>query len=323
MLVGKEPFCDFDTIRAAIDALEQRDPQQPETLYILPGVYKETVRIYRSWLRIVGIGQVEISMNRYAKELDEHDEEIGTFATPTLFLGGRRLVLENLTVSNTAGQGEEIGQAVAVYAHCDETVFRNCTFKGHQDTLFTGPLPPKPRERASFGGIPLREHHEQYRQLYQHCYIEGTVDFVFGGATAFFEACKIRSLRHVESQPGYIAAASTPQGQQYGYVFKNCFLTAEPGVSSVFLGRPWREYAKTVYAGCRMGGHIDPAGWDNWSNPANEETVDYREYSARDAVAMRTIRVPWAGCLAAGAEAWTKGKVFAGTDFWQDGGNSP
>jgi pectinesterase len=297
MVVGQESFCDFHTIQAAIDALEVQGSNNAETLYIMAGVYEESVTIYRSNLTIIGLGQVEIMMNRYAKELDETGEEIGTFATPTLFLGGSNLVIENLLIANTAGQGEEIGQAVAVYAHCDQAVFRNCTFKGYQDTLFTGPLPPAPRERLLFGGIPLREHHSQYRQLYQNCYIEGTVDFIFGGAKAYFEHCEIRSLRHYENQTGYITAASTPQGQASGYVFKNCFLTAVPDIAPVFLGRPWREYAKTLFVDCQLGTHIHSLGWDNWGNSANEETVCYQEYGVKDATALRLQRVSWADCF--------------------------
>jgi pectinesterase len=315
MLVGKEGFCDFPTIQAAVDALELLDPAAEETLYILPGVYKEEVRIYRSYLTIIGIGQVEITMNRYARESDDRGEEIGTFATPTLFLGGRKLVLENLIITNTAGQGEEVGQAVAVYAHCDEAVFRNCMFKGHQDTLFTGPLPPAPKERRQFGGIALREHHAQYRQLYQHCYIEGTVDFIFGGATAYFEHCELHSLRSSRDQTGYITAASTPAGQAFGYVFKHCYLTAEPGIAPVFLGRPWREHAKTAFVDCRMGKHIHPLGWDNWNQPANEETVTYREYAGEQAAVLRELRVPWAEVRGSGSKVLTKEQVLAGFEY--------
>jgi pectinesterase len=320
MLVGKESFCDFHTIQEAIVALEQASSNEMQTLTILSGTYEEEVRIYRSNLHIIGIGQVDIRMNRYARERDEAGEEIGTFATPTLFLGGSHLILENLTISNTAGQGEAIGQAVAVYAHCDKTVFRNCTFKGHQDTLFTGPLPPAPKERLKFGGIPLREHHAHYRQLYQHCCIEGTVDFIFGGATAYFEDCEIRSLRHHENQTSYITAASTPQGQAYGYVFNRCYLTAaEPDITPVFLGRPWREYAKTVFVDCKMGEHIDPRGWDNWDNAANEKTVCYQEYGVPDVALLRSQRVSWADCFEAGTEAWGKEQVFDGVAFWKQG----
>ncbi|WP_019640753.1 pectinesterase family protein [Paenibacillus fonticola] len=321
MIVGKPSFCDYHTIQEAIDALEQRDGNVFETLYILSGVYEEEVRIYRSHLKILGIGQVEIVMNRYAKERDETGAEIGTFATPTLFLGGSHLVLENLIICNTAGQGEEIGQAVAVYAHCDETVFRNCSFKGHQDTLFTGPLPPAPKERAEFGGVPLKEHHSHYRQLYQNCYIEGTVDFIFGGATAYFEQCEIRSLRHYGNRAGFITAASTPRGQAYGYVFKDCYLTAEPDSYPVYLGRPWREYAKTAFVDCLLGPHIHPQGWDNWNNPDNEATVCYQEFGVHGAAALSMHRVPWAECAEASDEEWSKEAVFAGSDFWRRGGN--
>lgn len=317
LVVGKESFCDYHTIQEAIESLEQEPSSQADTLYILSGVYNEAVRIYRSYLTIIGIGSVEIVMNRYAKERDETGEEINTFATPTLFLGGSQLVLENLVITNSAGQGENIGQAVAVYAHCDQTVFRNCTFKGHQDTLFTGPLPPAPRERSTFGGIPLKEHHSHYRQLYQNCYIEGTVDFIFGGATAYFEHCEIRSLRHSENQAGYVTAASTPEGYLYGYVFKNCFLTAVPDIHPVFLGRPWREYARTIFVGCQMGQHIHPLGWDNWNNRANEQTVCYQEYEVKDAAAVRSKRVPWADCFEAEEETLDKEHVFAGTIFWK------
>ncbi len=317
IIVGKESFCHFQSIQAAVDFLERYAADTVQTLYILSGVYEENVLIYRSHLRIIGLGCVEITGKRYAQELDERGKRIETFGTPTLFLGGSDLVVENIVVSNTAGQGPEIGQAIAVYAHCDLAVFRNCSFRGHQDTLFTGPLPPAPRERAEFGGIPLKEHHANYRQLYQNCYIEGTVDFIFGGATAYFESCELRSLRHYDDQPGYITAASTPQGQKHGYVFHRCFLTAAQGVTDVYLGRPWREYARTAFLNCQLGEHIHPLGWDNWNDPANEATVCYEEYSSAGAAVLRRQRAAWAGCYEAGAETLGKEQVFADTDFWK------
>ncbi|WP_379161696.1 pectinesterase family protein [Paenibacillus sp. sgz5001063] len=317
MLVGKEDFCDFHTIQEAVHALESQPEDEEQTLYILSGVYEEAVRIYRSHLRIIGIGDVEITMNRYAKELDAAGEEITTFATPTLFLGGSRLVVENLTVANTAGQGTDIGQAVAVYAHCDETVFRNCTFKGYQDTLFTGPLPPATKDGKPFGGIPLKERHERCRQLYTHCYIEGTVDFIFGGAAAYFEHCEIRSLPHYGQGEGYITAASTPEGQEYGYIFSECFLTADPGVTGVYLGRPWRGFARTELVNCRYGGHIDPRGWDNWNNPRHEGTVRYCEYGLAGDDPLRKQRAAWARLPDVNVKAPGKSQIFAGTDFWK------
>lgn len=317
MWVGKEAFCDYRTIQEAVDELERRPSQKHETLYILSGVYEEAVRIYRSDLTIAGIGEVVITNNRYARQPDETGEEQGTFATPTLFLNGSRLVIENLTVANTAGQGPEIGQALALYAHCDETVFRNCTFKGHQDTIFTGPLPAANKHGGPFGGIPLRERHEQCRQLYSRCYIEGTVDFIFGGATAYFEQCEIRSLRSAHDGVGYVTAASTPENQTYGYVFEECLLTAGDDVSGIYMGRPWRSYAATAFVNCRLGAHIHPAGWDNWGNPANEATVRYSEYAASGLSELRGQRAPWAYVAGARDGAPDKAQVFAGTEFWR------
>lgn len=318
MLVGKEDYCDFQTVQEAVNELERQNGEEMATLYILSGIYEETVRIYRSNLKITGIGQVVITNGRYARELDGTGAEQGTFATPTLFLGGRRLTLENLAIVNTAGQGEAVGQALAVYANCDETVFRNCTFRGHQDTLFTGPLPPANKQGGGFGGIPLKEHHILCRQLYTHCYIEGTVDFIFGGAAAYFEHCEIRSLRNDKDSPGYITAASTPEGQAYGYIFKECYLTAAEGVSGVYLGRPWRGYARTETINCSLGNHIDPRGWDNWNNPANEGTVRYAEYGIPAGDEVRKQRVSWAVLPGEGTEAPGKQQIFAGTEFWKE-----
>ncbi len=328
LTVGKASFCDYHSIQEAVDVLEQiasvsesehtKRKDLKDTIFILEGVYEESVIIHNSNLRICGIGQVEITRSRHARENNEQGEEIGTFGTPTVFLGGTDLLIENITICNTAGQGEEIGQAVALTAYCDRAVFQNCTFRAYQDTLFTGPLPPKPKERAKFGGAEIRHKHEQYRQLYVNCYIEGTIDFIFGGATAYFEHCHIHSLRHYNNQATYITAASTPQGQSFGYVFHGCWLTGDADITPVYLGRPWREYAQTVWVKCHLGEHIDPVGWDNWDHVENEHTVMYAEYDPEHAVELRKTRVPWAVCQAEGAEKWDKHTVFNGEVFWKE-----
>jgi pectinesterase len=104
-------------------------------------------------------------------------------------------------------------------------------------------------------------------QYYDSCYIEGTTDFIFGAATAVFACCTVHSKTN-----SYITAASTPEGKPFGFVFLNCKLTADSGINKVYLGRPWRDYAKVAFLNCGMGGHILPVGWDNWSSPAREKT---------------------------------------------------
>ncbi|NGZ74315.1 pectinesterase family protein [Saccharibacillus alkalitolerans] len=318
--VGREKGCDYATIREAVERLERRPGGVHDTLVLLPGTYREQVEIHRSNLSIVGIGRVEIVMDRHAREKGADGEEIGTFATPTLFLGGSGLLVENVTVANSAGQGEEVGQAVALSAYCDRAVFRSCTFKGHQDTLFTGPLPPSPKKRVSFGGIQVRQSRAQHRQLYQNCRIEGTVDYIFGGASAFFEHCELHSVARTGPEAaGYVTAASTPENQEYGFVFRDCLLTAGSGVApaSVYLGRPWRAHAKTVFAGCRTGDHIHPAGWHDWGDPANERTADYREY-VEEASRLSSVRASWAIRRPFGEEDWSKERMFGNDRFWEE-----
>jgi pectinesterase len=196
---------------------------------------------------------------------------------------------ENITFQNSAGP---VGQAVAIFVSGDRAVFKNCRFLGFQDTLYT------------YG--------KYSRQYYENCYIEGTVDFIFGSSTAVFKDCEIRSKRDA-----YITAASTPQGRDYGYVFINCKLTADPGVEKVFLGRPWRPYAQTVFIHCEMGAHIRPEGWNNWGNVSNEKTAFYAEYGSSGPGADISGRVPWAKKLnKKKLAAYSIEKVLAGDDGW-------
>ncbi len=114
------------------------------------------------------------------------------------------------------------------------------------------------------------------KQLYKNCYISGTVDFIFGGAAANFIDCEIRS-RYRPGKGGFITAAATPKAQTQGYVFENCYLTADSGVENVFLGRPWRNYAQTAFKHCYLGEHIVPEGWNEWDKKESLDTIKYEE----------------------------------------------
>ena len=190
---------------------------------------------------------------------------MGTFKTYTLRVDASHVTFRNLTVENNAPQ---LGQAVALHTEGTDLRFINCRFLGNQDTIYTG----RP------GGC----------LLFSHCYIEGTTDFIFGPATVLFTACAIHSKKD-----SYITAASTPKEQPIGYVFYRCKLTSAPGVTKVYLGRPWRPYAATLFMECELGAHIRPEGWENWRNPANEKTARYAEYHNSGKGATTTGRAGW------------------------------
>ena len=190
---------------------------------------------------------------------------MGTFRTYTLKIEGNGITVKNITIENNSAR---LGQAVALHTEGDRLRYIGCRFLGHQDTIYTG--------KAGT------------RLYFENCYIEGTTDFIFGPSTAWFEGCTIKSKAN-----SYVTAASTPKDVEFGYVFNRCRLIADEGINKVYLGRPWRPYAYTVFMNCELGKHIVPAGWHNWGNAANEQTARYLEYNNSGEGAATTQRAPW------------------------------
>lgn len=286
LYVAQDGSGDFTHIQAAIDAAKSF-PAQRITIHIAAGVYEEKVRV-PSWnprLTLRGASR-EGTIIRWRDHFDAIDRgRNSTFFTATLTVEARDFRAENLSIENAAGP---VGQAIAVAVLGDRCVFVNCALRGHQDTLYVA-----------------GEGHGQY---FRACLITGTTDFIFGEATAVFERCEIRARAN-----SFLTAASTPPGVAHGLVFLDCQLTAEAGVSQVYLGRPWRSHAQTVFIRCDMGGHILPVGWDNWRDPAREQTAYYAEFASTGAGATPGQRVPWSHQLSPRqAATYTPQRVLGG-----------
>jgi pectinesterase len=262
--VAKDGSGDFKFIQDAIDAMRVY-PLAAITLYIKNGVYNEKLELPENNTDVTFIGEnvdsTIIVFNDYSGK-GKHT----TFTSFTAKISGNRFVAANITFSNSAGQ---VGQALALYVDADKAVFKNCKFLGNQDTIFTSG--------------------ENARQLFLDCYIEGTTDFIFGPATAVFQNCTIRAKTN-----SFITAASTTYGKKYGYVFISCKIIADSTVTKLFLGRPWRANAKTVFIKCDLPKVIAPEGWNNWSNPENEKTTFYAEYKNTGDGAAVAQRAKWA-----------------------------
>ena len=266
--VDRKGTGDFTSLQEAINTVRAFDPDGGTVILVKNGVYHEKI-VIPDWicnLKILGESRENtlITYNDHAKIND-----MGTFRTYTMQIRGNDIQLENLTLENAA---EPLAQAVALHTEGDRLIFRNCRFLGNQDTQYLAG--------------------EGNRLYFQNCYIEGTTDFIFGGATAWFEACEIHCKRD-----SYITAASTPQNITYGFVFDKCKITAAGDVTSVYLGRPWRPFAMTVFMNCELPEEIHPAGWENWRNPENEKTARYAEYNNRGEGSSTTGRVKWAKVL--------------------------
>lgn len=282
---------DFLTVQEAIDAIP--DFRKNETkIYIKKGVYKEKLVLPASKTNVTFIGESTnetiLTFDDFAQKHNRFGEEMGTTGSTSFFVFGDGFKAKNITFENSAGP---IGQAVAVRIDGDKVIFQNCRFLGNQDTLYL--------------------HGEKSRQYFLDCYIEGTVDFIFGWSTAFFENCEIYC-----KNAGYITAASTNIDAAYGFVFKNCKLTGNAEKNTFYLGRPWRDYAKTVWIDCYMDQHIKPEGWHNWNKPHAQQTTFYAEYNSSGPGASKN-RVEWAKKLSKkDTENFSLENVLKGSDNW-------
>ena len=270
IVVAKDGSGDFTSLQAAVDAVPEGG-RAPTLIVLRMAEYEERVIVHRSNLRIVGEARdrTVLTGRGCAKDPDENGEEKGTFRSATLMITGDNVEIENLTVRNDAGDGRDVGQAVAVYAAGDRGVFRNCRLIAHQDTLFCGPL----REPNVTGEIGDRRgraeavtrvedgHLTHSRQYFEDCYIEGDVDFIFGSYRCWFERCTLC----MGEQGGWYTAANTNEAQPHGLVFHRCRLTGRCEPGKAFLGRPWRAFARTVFLACDMDEHVAPEGFEDWS----------------------------------------------------------
>jgi pectinesterase len=287
-VVAADGSGDFTTIQGAVAAVATGSKEKPSTILVKAGTYRERVYVQREkrHLRLVGESpdSTILVYDLHAGVTGPDGQKIGTFRTPTLYVDADDFTMENMTVANDAGP---VGQALALSAQGDRLVFRNCRFVGHQDTIFLN----------------------RGRHYFDNCHIEGTTDFIFGGATAWFEDCRIHCLKS-----SYITAASTPPDSEYGFVFNACEVTAVAD-EKVYLGRPWRDHAAVLIMNSHLPEAIRPEGWHNWNRPDAERTVRYLESGNTGPGADTGARVTWAGNLSPGKRAdITPAIVFGGWD---------
>ncbi|PPK87388.1 pectinesterase [Neolewinella xylanilytica] len=265
---------DFTHVQDAIDAVPALRKNRTY-IYIRNGTYKEKLVLPPTATNVSFIGESPdgtiLTYDDYAQRENRFGEEIGTSGSTSFYVFGDGFSAENITFENAAGP---VGQAVAVRIDGDQVTFTNCRFLGNQDTLYP--------------------HGRESRQYYNNCYIEGTVDFIFGWSTAVFDSCTIFC-----KSPGYITAASTEEQDSVGFVFRNCTIEGSAPAGSVYLGRPWRDYAQTVFLDCELGEVVHPEGWHNWGSEEKESTAYYAEYGNSGPGAATKERVEWSHQLTA------------------------
>ncbi len=268
--VAQDGSGDFKTVQAAINSIPKKNTK-PVTIIVKEGVYKEKIFIdsLQQFISIAGEDPFNtvFTWNDHTGKISAAGDTINTRTSWSFKVKADNFSAMNITFKNDAGFSA--GQAVAVESDGDKAVFDNCRFIGNQDVLFLN--------------------NEKSRQYFEDCYIEGTTDFIFGSATAWFQKCDIYSKKN-----SHVTAASTAKENEFGFVFNWCGLDGDTSLHNVSLGRPWRPYAAVTYLHCYIGAHIKPEGWSTWNNNENHLTARYAEYGNFGPSAPAGKRVKWA-----------------------------
>ena len=278
---------DYKTVQEALDAVPLNN-KKPVWIYIRNGIYKEKLLLpaTKNFVTLVGEDKFNTILT-----YDDHpgvtSPKVGPVNTHNSYsfqINADNFSARNITFRNDAGF--TAGQAVALDVRGDKAVFLDCRIIGNQDILFLNS--------------------DKSRQYYENCYIEGTTDFIFGSATAWFEQCHIHSKKN-----SHVTAASTPERNKFGFVFYDCKLTADSALRNVSLGRPWKPYSNVAYIYSYIDKHIVPQGWSNWNNTENNKTARYFEYKNYGPGASVGARANWVKQLSdTEAANYTVGNVF-------------
>lgn len=263
---------DYYYIQDAINAVPYNTKAE---IVIAEGIYCEKLFCDKADLTLKGEGKVIITNSDPALALHADGKKNGTFRSYTAFFSGEKLHLENLTITNGAGEGKAVGQAIALYLDVDDAFLKNVVLESDQDTLFLAPLPDEEREKNGFYGPRVFSPRKLNKVVYEGGVIKGGVDFIFGGADALFKGVDILSIN-----PGFVAAPSGSKGN-IGFVFSECaFSSASLADESVFLMRPWRDEGKCAFISCTFGPHIDRRGFSPWKG--REEKSHLASFSLYD-----------------------------------------
>ncbi|MCY0967497.1 pectinesterase family protein [Chryseobacterium wangxinyae] len=301
IIVSKDGKGNFTTIQEAINSVEEGKTARTKII-VKPGTYREKITVDAAKSPIFLIGEnaenTVLVYGDHASKQNSEGKNLGTTGSSGVFIFSDDFSAKNITFQNDAGP---VGQAVAVLTTGDRIAFENCKFLGFQDTLYTKGAQDNPdKSKVS-------------RNYFKNCYIEGTTDYIFGAGTAVFENCTIYSKKNAS----YVTAASTIEGNEFGFVFINCNLTGDADANSVYLGRPWRPFAKTVYISCAIDSTIKPEGWHNWSKPDAEKTTFYAEYQSKGTGANAEKRVSWSHQLTKEqSKKYTSKNILSGKDNW-------
>ncbi|KAL0346821.1 UNVERIFIED_CONTAM: putative pectinesterase/pectinesterase inhibitor 13 [Sesamum calycinum] len=273
--IAKDGSGNYTTISEALDAMPKTYKGR-YVIYVKEGVYDETVVVKKTMVNLTIFG--DGSQKSVVTGSKNYADGAPTFRTATFAVLGEGFLAQSIGFKNTAGP--EKLQAVALRVQADHAIFVNCRMEGYQGTLFA----------------------QAHRQFYRSCYITGTIDFIFGDAAAVFQNCMLYVRKPVHVQQNTVTAqARLDKRQTTGFVIQNSHILADDKLEpekdkfKSFLGRPSKEYSRTIIMETQIGDLIQPAGWLEWNGNFALNTLYYAEFNNKGAGANTDERVKWPG----------------------------
>ncbi|GJR49574.1 pectinesterase/pectinesterase inhibitor U1 [Tanacetum coccineum] len=275
VVVAADGSGNYRTVAAAVAAA----PSKSSTRYVIrikAGVYRENVEVPSSKTNIMFMGDGR--KNTIITGSKSVKGGATTFESATVAVVGDGFLATGITFQNTAGAANH--QAVALRVGSDLSAFYQCDMLAYQDTLYV----------------------HKNRQFYINCLIAGTVDFIFGNAAAVFQDCDIHARRPNSGQKNMLTAQGrTDSNQNTGIVIQKCRIGATSDLLPVqgsfptYLGRPWKQYARTVFMQSTISNVIHPAGWHEWDGNFALDRIQCAINQNTGAGAGTSNRVKWKG----------------------------
>ncbi|CDO99718.1 unnamed protein product [Coffea canephora] len=303
-VVAKDGSGNYKTVQEAVNAAPN-NAQSRYVIYVKAGTYKEKVDIGKNKknLMLVGDGMDKTIITGSLNVVDGST----TFNSATVAAVADGFIAQDLGFQNTAGPQKH--QAVALRVGADKSVINRCKIDAFQDTLYTHSL----------------------RQFFRDCYITGTVDFIFGDAAVVFQNSKLAARKPMSNQQNMVTAQGrVDPNSNTGTSIQNCDVIPSSDLAPVkgsiktYLGRPWKEYSRTVVMQSNIDNHIVPEGWSVWSGDFALKTLYYGEYQNRGPGAGTSGRVKWPGyhviTSAAEASKFTVAQLIQGGEWLKNTG---
>lgn len=265
----------YTTVQAAVNAVPDNTPNRT-IIFMTPGVYIEKVSVPRTKPNITFQGHGFLPT--FIVWNDTANSSGGTFYSASVSIFADNFVAKDINFVNSApaaNPGDMGGQAVALRISGDKAAFYSCGFYGAQDTL----------------------HDDRGRHYFQDCFIQGSIDFIFGNARSLYQECVLNSIANpVPSGSTMITGAIAAQArgscqENTGFSFVKCLIQ---GTGNLWLGRAWRPYSRIIFSYTYMPAIISPDGWNDWNDPNRDWTVFYAQYRCTGPGANQTMRVWYA-----------------------------